>query len=348
MDNRAFGSFFSPRMFEVDWNSEDGWGKPYIKDYQPFQLDPWCGAVNHGLQCFEGLKAYHSSAGVRLFRPENNIKRLATSFARLQFPSFDHDEFLNCLKELVRLDRAFVPTQERHAFYIRPAAIATSPSLSPAAPTGVKLFIITSPVGPYYRSGFKPVKLLAEPYHRRAWPGGHGNLKVGPNYAGTVRQQLIRGNEGYTQILWLGPDNVVDEVGAMNFLMLWTNPKGETELITAPLDGTILPGVTRDSILELTREWGEFAVTEKRFKMEDVVLGFKEGRVKEMFGCGTAATVSQIESLSWEGVEYKLPVSNTDTCLSHRILKELTDIQTKGGPNGNHRWSIVIEGTKPE
>ena len=342
MTGMKFGTCFSPRMLEVDWTKADGWGDPVIKDYQNISIPPFCGAIQHGLQCFEGLKAYMDPAGkIRLFRPEMNAKRLLNSFTRLQFPQFDVDEFCKCLVELVRLDKAFVPAQANHSLYIRPAGIATSPSITPSAPEGIKLFIMTSPVGPYYAGGFKPVKLMVEQNHHRAWPGGHGAFKVGPNYAGVVGHQLTHGKKGYSQILWLGPDGVVDEVGAMNFLMLWKTKSGERELITAPLDGTILPGVTRDSILTMAREWDEFKVSEKRFTMTDVVEAFREKRVEEMFGCGTAAIVTTVESIAYQGEEFVVPTPENGVAM--RCMKSITDIQT--GRAGEHPWSIIVEGT---
>ena len=344
MKGMKFGTVFSPRMLEVDWSKKDGWTAPVIQDFQPFQMSPFSGALMHGLQCFEGMKAYACTSGngqIRLFRPDMNAARLNRSFSRLQFPQFEIPEFVQCLTELVRLDKAFVPPMDNHSLYIRPAGIATSSSASPCAPDAIKLFIITSPVGPYYAGGFKPVKLMVEQDHHRAWPGGHGEYKVGPNYAGVVGHQLVYQQKGYSQILWLGPEGVVDEVGAMNFMMLWKTKTGERELITAPLDGTILPGITRDSILSLAREWDEFKVSEKRFTMNDVVEAFREGRVEEMFGCGTAAIVTTVESIAYKGEEFSVPTPENGVAM--RAMQAITDIQV--GKQPDHPWSVLVDGT---
>jgi branched-subunit amino acid aminotransferase/4-amino-4-deoxychorismate lyase len=189
---------------------------------------------------------------------------------------------LECLKALLRVDKAWIPKGEGFSLYIRPTAISTHPFLGVSPPNSIKLFVINSPVGPYYPSGFKPVKLYADTVNVRAWPGGVGNRKVGGNYAPTILPQMEAAAKGYSQILWLygnkdGGD--LTEVGTMNLMVFWKNEAGEDELVTAPLDGTILPGVTRDSVLNLARSWGEFKVTERVVTMGEFVRALEAKRV---------------------------------------------------------------------
>lgn len=338
MEGVPFGAIFAPHMFECDWAAKSGWGTPTIKDFGPLTIPAQCGGLHYGLQCFEGLKAYRDAKGtVRLFRPDMNARRLKRSMTRLCFPDFEEKEFLECLKQLVLQDKDWIPTDHGYSLYIRPTAIGTNDNLRVGPADKCKLYIITSPVGPYYPEGFKPVKLVADSKHKRAWPGGTGDYKLGANYAGPIQHQVAYAKEGYSQILWLGPKGEVDEVGAMNFMCLWKNKQGERELITAPLDGTILPGVTRDSILQMTRGWGEFKVTEGRFNIDELVEALRENRVEELFGCGTAAIVTAVEALKYEDKVYKVPFSEKSVTV--RILKELQDIQEG---RKAHEWSWVL------
>jgi branched-chain amino acid aminotransferase len=344
MKGVGFGTVFTSHMLEVDWTAEGGWEKPTITNFQPFHVSPACTGIQYGLQCFEGLKAYRDKETntARMFRPDRNAHRLNNSCKRLTLPSFDENEFIECLSELVRLEKDWIPTDDNHSLYIRPTVISTTASLDIAPATAAKMFIITSPVGPYYSTGFKPVKLLVNPKAHRAWPGGTGASKIGPNYAGPIPHQIAAAKLGYGQVLWLGPQNVVDEVGAMNFMMLWKNKDGVRELITAPLDGTILPGITRDSILTLAREGysNEFKVSERRFTIDDVVEALKDGRVEEMFGCGTAAIITSVNGLKFGEKEYAVPCPEDENkSLAKRLMKTIVGIQTGKIPSA---WSVVV------
>jgi branched-chain amino acid aminotransferase len=300
---------------------------------------PQISGLHYGLQCFEGLKAYRDDKNVvRMFRPDMNAKRMQSSAARLAFPSFDEKEWVECVKEVVRGCKTWVPQQAGHSLYLRPTLIGNNQNLQVGPADTVKFFVIASPVGPYYKTGFKPVKLVAERVARRSWPGGTGAFKLGSNYAGPIVHQVRHAKEGYQQILWLAPDDTMDEVGAMNFAMLWKNEQGERELITAPLDGTILPGVTRDSILTLAREWNEFKVTEGRCTIQRVQRALDEGRVEEMFGCGTAAIITAVDGLKVDDKVYAVPCP--ENSIAKRFMKAILDIQTGVKP---HPWSVVVE-----
>jgi branched-chain amino acid aminotransferase len=250
------------------------------------------------LQCFEGMKAYKNKDGeVLMFRPDKNMARMNSSMTRLAMPHINQDAFLACIKALLRVDESWIPDQEGFSMYIRPTAIGVSPYLGVEASHHVKLYCILSPVGPYYRSGFKPVKLYADTVNTRAWPGGMGGVKVGGNYAPSILPAVeAAAKHGASQVLWLyGADHQVTEVGAMNIFFVLKRKDGQgTELVTAPLGrGDILPGVTRDSILQLAREWetnagpgaGEIknmTVSERWLTMGEVLEAYKEGRVRRV------------------------------------------------------------------
>jgi len=334
----GFGELFAPHMFEVD-SVGAKWENPRIVPYHHFTLPPQCGGLHYGLQCFEGMKAYRDKqGGVRLFRPERNFQRLQSSMQRLCFPKFDEKEMLECLKELVRVDADFVPSERGYSLYIRPTAIATNLNLRVGPSDRCKLYVITSPVGPYYPQGFKPVSLLVDNKNRRAWPGGTGGFKLGANYAGPIKHQVDCAQSGYSQILWLGPGDVVDEVGAMNFMCVWKNKAGEEEVITAPLDGTILPGITRDSVLSLLKGWGQHKVTEGRFTIHDIIEALERGDVRELFGCGTAAIVTPVNALSFNGKRYDVPVP--EKSLTQKLMNTIQDIQYG---DVEHEWSVRID-----
>lgn len=339
MKGVGFGTLFTPHMFQADWTAQNGWKQPEIVDHQNLSLPPAAASLHYGLQCFEGMKAYIGPKGeIRLFRPDMNAARLARSMDRLCFPGFERDDFLHGLKELVKMDKAWIPKEKGYSLYIRPTAIATNHNLGVAAADAIKLFIINSPVGPYYPNGFKPVRLMVDTEHRRAWPGGTGAYKLGSNYAGPIYHQRECAKQGFQQVLWLGPGDVVDEVGAMNFMILWKNEQGERELATAPLDGTILPGVTRDSILTLARQWGEFKVSERRFTIHDIIKASEEGRIEEAFGCGTAAIVTQVEAMKVGDKLLQIPCS--EKSLAVRILDTIQNIQYG---LTEHDWSVAID-----
>jgi branched-chain amino acid aminotransferase len=334
----GFGEYFTPHMFEVDAKGAQ-WGAPLIHEFGMLSIPPQCTALHYGIECFEGLKAYRDKNGdIRLFRPDMNLKRLQSSMQRLCLPAFDERELLQCLKQLVLLDHEWIPRERGNSLYIRPTAIGTNKNLRVGPSDECKLFIICSPVGSYYPEGFKPVKLLVDGKNKRSWPGGTGGYKLGCNYAGPIYHQVQCAKQGYSQVLWLGPGYVVDEVGAMNFMLLWKNQAGERELITAPLDGTILPGVTRDSILQLMRKRGDIKVSEKRFTVHDMIEALNQGRVEEMFGCGTAAIVSAVNGIRYKDVHYAVPCPTEDSVAKY-LLDTIMSIQYG---EVESEWSIVV------
>eukprot|EP00731_Ephydatia_muelleri_P007044 Em0003g1292a len=260
---------------------------------------------------------------------------------------FDGAEFLECIKDLIRLDKDWVPKAKDCSLYLRPTFIGTQPFIGVNASQSALLYCIMCPVGPYFKKNkddpssiFSPVSLYADPKYIRAWPGGVGDTKIGGNYGPTIRVQKIAETKGCNQVLWLlGEDRQVTEVGTMNVFFHWTNEQGEPEIATPPLLGSILPGVTRKSLLELGKSWGTHKVVERYITMKDVTKAVKDGRLKEMFGAGTASVVCPINRILYQDENIRIPTMETGAVVASRFYKELTDIQYGRVP---HEWSVVI------
>ncbi|KAL1917373.1 uncharacterized protein VTP21DRAFT_5029 [Calcarisporiella thermophila] len=343
----VFGHTFTDHMLSVEWAAGKGWAAPEIKAYQNLSLQPSAVVFHYAFECFEGMKAYKDKEGrVRLFRPDMNMKRMNFSAERIALPTFDGEELTNCIKRLVKQDARWVPDQKGYSLYIRPTLIGTQETLGVAPSDKALLFVICCPVGPYYKTGFNAVSLRATSEYVRAWPGGTGYAKIGGNYAPGIKPQREATAQGFQQNLWVfGPDQQICEVGTMNLFAFWENEQGETELVTPELDGTILPGVTRDSILQLARGWGEFKVTERRLTMPEVVRAVQEKRMKEMFGAGTACIVSPIKHIQYDDLELSIPLdpSNPQSQagpLTKRINDTILAIQHGEIP---HEWSVVVD-----
>ena len=231
-------------------------------------IDPSNATLHYSIECFEGAKAYRTvDDKIILFRADENFRRMNQSHLQLGIPTFDRWQMLECCRRLIEVEKDWIPTKPQHSLYIRPTSICMDNKLGLSRVTKSKTFIILSPVGPYYPKGFVPVKLFCDTSVIRAWPNGFGDKKVGGNYAPTLRTQRDGlEKHGCDQVLWLLHDYVT-EVGTMNFFVFWKNEDGEDELITAPLDGTILPGITRQSLIELMQGLGEFKVTIRNFKI---------------------------------------------------------------------------------
>jgi len=339
----VFGAHFADHMFEVEYHDERGWGKPLISPIHNLVMHPGAKVLHYAIQLFEGMKAYRGYDGkIRLFRPDLNMKRLLASAARISLPSFDPIQLQRCIERLVAVDHDWVPDSTSSTLYIRPTFIGTDPTLGVAHSRSALLFVITGPVGPYFPTGFKPVSLLADPAYVRASPGGCGAYKLGANYAPTiwVHAEAVQKHH-CQQVLWLyGPDHELTEVGTMNLFVFWVNKSGKRELITPPLStGIILPGVTRQSLLELAQGWGEFEVHERQVFMRDVIKALDEGRMLEMFGAGTACVVCPIEAIVYQGQRLEVPTMKTGAELTMRLHKTLTDIQFGRTPSD---WTVVV------
>jgi branched-chain amino acid aminotransferase len=294
------------------------------------------------------MKAYKDSTGsVRLFRPAKNMARFNKSSARIALPTFDEQKLTNLIAKFVKTEERFIPSKKGYSLYLRPTMIGTQRTLGVGPPGSALLFVIASPVGPYYPTGFKAVSLEATDYAVRAWPGGVGDKKLGANYAPCIVPQLEAAKRGFHQNLWLfGEEEFVTEVGTMNmFVALKNKETGQKELLTAPLDGTILEGVTRDTILSLAREKLEpegWKVLEKKYTMPELAAAADEGRLIEAFGSGTAAIVSPVRKISWKGrmVECGLREDQEAGEIASKMLKW---IEARQYGDEEHPWSYKID-----
>jgi len=338
----VFGKSFTDHLLRATWTSDGGWGPPRITPFENFSIHPAAKALHYAQELFEGMKAYRGvDDKIRMFRPMHNMARMNVTAKRSCLPAFDGSEFLECIRKLIQIDQEWVPHDTSSSLYIRPTLIGLDSSLGVAPAAEAELFVILGPVGPYYATGLKPVNLLADPNYIRAWPGGCGFAKMGSNYAPTLWIGEHAAKLNCQQVLWLfGPDHEVTEVGAMNvFAFLQNKSTGKKELVTPPLDkGIILPGVTRRSIVEMTSEWGEFEVSERKLTMPELMEANEDGRLLEMFGSGTAAIVSPIGGIHYEGK--MRPIPTPEDSLAQRVMDSMCDIYYG---RRSHPWAVEIE-----
>nr|XP_006633247.2 PREDICTED: branched-chain-amino-acid aminotransferase, cytosolic isoform X2 [Lepisosteus oculatus] len=340
--NLVFGTVFTDHMLTIEWTCSGGWQKPHIRPFQNLSLHPASSSLHYAVELFEGLKAYRGpDNNIRLFRPLLNMERMLKSAQRACLPSFEKEELLECIRKLVEIDKEWVPYSDSDSLYVRPTFIGTEPSLGVKKPSKALLYVILCPVGPYFSTGsFNPVSLWADPTYIRAWKGGTGDCKMGGNYGASLYAQYEAMERGCQQVLWLyGEDHQITEVGTMNLFLYWINENGEEELATPPLDGVILPGVTRQSIIELCQKWGEFKVSERYLTMADLLTALREERVKEMFGSGTACVVCPVGRILYQEENLHIPTMDNGPKLATRILKQLTDIQYGRVPSD---WTNMV------
>ncbi|WVQ80749.1 branched-chain amino acid aminotransferase [Cryptococcus sp. DSM 104549] len=347
----VFGRTFTDHMIAIPWSSAEGWGTPEIKPYEPFQMDPAASVLHYAFTLFEGMKAYRQEDGtVRLFRPDMNMARMNRSAARIALPTFKPEALIELLKKLVTLEKEWIPKEKGYSLYIRPTMIGTAPDLGVHGSNEAMLFVICSPVGPYYSSGFKPVQLLATSKYARAVHGGTGGNKLGANYAPAVVPQGEAAKEGYSQNLWLlGEEHMLTEVGTMNLFVAFKKPDGGVELVTPPLEDLILPGVVRDSALQLARGHAagdlvpglpsNLTVSERKLVMADLLAAEKAGTLLEVFGTGTAAVISAVDKIGYQGRDVIIPTGPEGMGpIAKGILERIQAIQTG---EIEHPWSVV-------
>ncbi len=333
----GFGTVFTDHMFLADFQEEKGWYDPRIEPYGPLSLDPATAVFHYAQAIFDGLKAFRGVDGrVRLFRPHKHIKRLNNSAKRMCIPPLDPDLALRSLVDLVGLERDWVPSSVGTALYVRPAIIATEPFLGVRPARSYVYFVILSPVGTYYPEGMNPVKILVVDKYVRAVEGGVGAAKTGGNYAASLLAAEEAHAAGFTQVLWL--DGVhrryVEEVGTMNIMF-----RLGQEVVTAPLAGTILPGVTRDSALTLLREW-ELSVSERQIGIDEVIAAARNGTLREAWGTGTAAVISPVGELAYRGERILINGGRIGD-LTQRLYKAIVDIQYARAPD-TRGWTLEV------
>jgi branched-chain amino acid aminotransferase len=333
----AFGTDFTDHMFLADFQEEKGWYDPRIEPYGPLSLDPATAVLHYGQGLFEGLKAFRGKDGkIRLFRPDKHAARINRTAEKLCIPALDADMVMKSWTTLVDVDRDWVPSAVGTSLYIRPTVIASEPFLGVRPAKAYLYYVILSPVGAYYPEGMAPVKIKVIDDYVRAVVGGLGEAKTMANYAASLHAAEDAKHEGFTQVLWL--DGVhrkyIEEVGTMNIMM-----KIGDEIITPPLAGTILAGVTRDSVLALTRAWG-LRVSERPISIDEVVDAAHSGTLQEVWGTGTAAVISPVGELAYKGERIVVAGGGIGP-LTQKLYDTIVGIQygTAADPRG---WTVVI------
>ncbi|EFP00709.1 hypothetical protein CRE_21238 [Caenorhabditis remanei] len=345
----GFGRYFSNHMIDIDWDVKEGWFAPKIKPFQNFAIHPASKVLHYAQQIFEGLKAYYGVDGkIRVFRPELNMERMRRSARRSTLPDFNTREALLLIDELIRIDADLVPKTDQASLYIRPMMFATDQHLGIGESAQAKWACFTAITGSYFNYD-RGIRLLADPEMVRSWKGGVGQYKMGCNYAPTIFVGKMAAMHDCDQAMWLsGEDRLVTEAGAMNLFMLWTNEDNELELITPPTDsGLLLPGITRQSVVELAKEWNLMKVSETNFTMSQLARAVQEKRVHEFFVSGTAANVGPVSEIlhcdKEKGIMEKLliPTMSSKMQLYKRLHTALSDIHY--GRIEKPEWQRIVE-----
>ncbi|MFC1798206.1 branched-chain amino acid aminotransferase [Thermodesulfobacteriota bacterium] len=319
----GFGSVFTDHMFNMDYDSKKGWYNPRIEPYNAFLMDPATIVLHYGQSVFEGLKAYRTSSGnIQLFRPKDNFERMNRSCRSVCIPAFDQEFLLEVLKKLLSLEEKWVPHTPGTSLYIRPTVIATDCFLGVKASDSYRFFIILSPVGAYYSEGFNPIKIWVTKNHVRAVRGGIGEAKTAANYAASLFAGEEAKDNGYEQVLWLDgiEKKYIEEIGSTNIFFVI-----DDEVITPELNGSILKGITRDSVINLAKNLG-MKVSERKISIAEVLETHQSGKLQEIFGSGTAAVISPIGELRYDNSVIKIG-NGVVGPVTKRIYQTLTDIQ---------------------
>ncbi|CEF70368.1 Branched-chain-amino-acid aminotransferase [Strongyloides ratti] len=349
MAETKFGALFSDHMVNCDWETNIGWKNPEIIPMQPFKIHPASKVLHYASELFEGMKAYRGVDNkIRLFRADMNMQRMLRTAERCALPTFDPEEAIKIISEQIKIDESWVPYSDVASLYIRPTLIGTEGTLGVSDSNSAKFFVLTGPAGAYFATGFKPVTLLADSRYVRAFPGGVGQFKMGCNYAPTLLIGKEAAKKGCQQVLWLSGDNEeVTEAGTMNFFVYWKNEEGQDELITSSLDkGLILPGVTRQSLIDLAKNFSSIKVTERNFTMNELIKAIKEKRIYQAFGSGTAAVVCPVGKILYHNretsnyEELTIPTMETSDNLMEVLYKNIVDIQY--GRVEHPGWTRVV------
>jgi branched-chain amino acid aminotransferase, group II len=337
-DGLPFGTYFSDHMFLMNYEDGKGWIEPRIVPYGTIELEPSAMVFHYAQEVFEGLKAYRGEDGkIRFFRPEENIRRMNISSARLCIPEIKEEDFLAALHMLVEVDADWVPAAPDTSLYIRPFVIATDPKVGVHASHTYLFAIITCPVGSYYAEGLNPVKILIEEEDVRAVRGGTGFAKAGSNYAASLRAGERASAEGFSQVMWL--DGVerryIEEVGSMNVMF-----KISGKIVTPELGGSILSGITRKSSIEILKGWG-YEIEERKISIDELIDAAKSGALEEAFGTGTAAVISPVGQVTYLGENYEVGGFKIGP-VTQKLYDTLTGIQW-GNAEDPYGWSVELK-----
>jgi len=336
--NLPFGKIFTPHMFVMKYDRNKGWHSPQIKPFSNIELHPAAIGLHYSQSVFEGMKAYYGIDNkIRLFRPWDHITRLNHSAERLCIPTIDSTFVFEAIKTLVLIDKDWIPKKKGAALYIRPIIFATQPTLGLKVSCKYLFLIILSPVEAYYKEGFNPIKIYVTNEYIRACPGGTGEVKTGGNYAASLKAQELAHKKGYTQVLWLDAKErkYVEEVGSMNIFFYFEN-----ELVTPALTGSILPGVTRDSVLKLAPKLG-IPAKETKISIDEIIEGIKNNTLKECFGTGTAAVISPVGEICYKNKSYLINNGETGE-LTKTLFDYITGIQY-GEKEDIFNWTVILE-----
>jgi branched-chain amino acid aminotransferase len=333
----SFGTVFTDHMFMMEYHDGQGWHDARIVPYGPLSLDPAAAVLHYAQAIFDGLKAFRGDDGkVRLFRPQKHIERMNNSARRLCIPALDADEVLEALVTLVRLEADWVPHTRGMSLYVRPTIVANEAFLGVRPAKSYLFYVILSPVGYYYPEGLNPVKILVVDKYVRAVEGGVGAAKTAGNYAASLYAAEEAKHQGFSQVLWL--DGVhrryIDEVGTMNIML-----RIGDEVVTPPLSGTILPGVTRDSTLTLLRDWG-YMVSERPIAIDEVIGAAQAGTLREVWGTGTAAVICPVGELNYRGERIAINGGRIGE-LTQRLYDGIVSIQYAAAPDV-HGWTVEV------
>lgn len=336
-ENLGFGTHFTDHMLIREYNRDKGWDDPKIVPFGNLSLHPAATVFHYGAEIFEGLKAYRRADGkVQLFRPIENVRRMNNSAERIRLPQMPEEEMLELITEFVKLEQAWVPYGEGESLYLRPFLFGADEHLGVHSINKAYFIIIASPSGSYYAEGINPVKIMIEKDDVRAVRGGTGYAKCGGNYAAANRAGENAERLGYTQVLWL--DGVerkyIEEVGAMNVMF-----KINGEIVTPKLTGSILPGITRKSCIEVLKDEG-YKVSERLLSIDELVEAMENGTLEEAWGCGTAAVVSPIGHLYYDGKTYTIN-NNQIGEVTQNLYNKLTGIQW-GKIEDKYKWTVEI------
>lgn len=337
-DHFGFGSTFTNRMFTQRYSRERGWHDARIEAYAPFSLDPATSVLHYAQLIFEGLKAYRRPDGqINLFRPWENMRRFNNSARRMAMATVDEEEHLTAITRLIEIEHEWVPSQPDATLYIRPTMIAIDPALGVKASNTYLHYVIIGPVGPYFKEGFNPVPVYITDEYVRAVRGGVGEAKTGGNYAASLYAGEEAMRKGYSQVLWLDAveHRWVEEVGAMNICFVYDGKR----IVTPPLTGSILPGVTRKSVIELGRHLG-YEVAEEMVDVNQMVADVHSGRITEVFGCGTAAVIAPVGKFGFHDNEIVINDNQPGPVAKH-LYQQLTDIQFGRAPDP-FGWTYTI------
>jgi branched-chain amino acid aminotransferase len=337
-DDFGFGNLFTNRMFVQYYDEGEGWHDAHIGPYRNFSLPPSTAVLHYAQEIFEGTKAYRRPDGdINLFRPWENMKRFNRSALRMAMPVIDEEEHLAAIVQLVELEHDWVPSAPGATLYIRPAMFATKEALGVHASNSYIHFVITGPVGAYFKEGFNPVPVYISDKYRRAVRGGVGAAKTGGNYAASLLVGKEAAQKGYSQVLWLDAitGRFVEEVGAMNIFFVYEGKK----LVTPPLSDSILAGVTRDSVLTLAPDLG-YEVAEDVVEVHEMLEDTRSGKISEVFGCGTAAVIAPVGKFEYEREIFTIN-NNQPGPVATELFNTLTDIQY-GRVNDPYGWTLRI------